>query len=269
MFTKEQLAKYVNSFGEIWRGSKCVVGPHYVVRGNQKNYVQFLTHNFMDIPDTSCFEDTVAKAILFTSAEKIYGVKPNSIGDLRYITVPYSIAWLSYKLENHIDLHKIWQEQCIADSLENSFKQLMVTVEQYIKQNAPGDLYGEWAKKEDCWTSLKAAKLDINLVDFKILISSTGGIKSTRFSSVDIEKAQSKQYLSEIKDIGGENWKKIYLWCKASDQIPLFYTDMAHTIGKKVQDGITLTGREIVAGFTLLNILSEKGNKLEKILQEN
>jgi hypothetical protein len=267
MFTKEQLAKYINCYGEVWKGSKCVIGPHYVVRGNQKNYVQYLSHNFMDIPDTAYFEDIVAKAILFTAAERIYGVKPNSIGDLRYITVPYSIAWLSYKCDNRIDLYKIWQAQGINTSLEGNIRNLMIVIEKNIKENAPGDLYGEWAKKEDCWTKLKTANLDIDLSDFKELLLTTSGRKP-RTSSIDIEKAQHQQFLSEIKELGGENWKKIYLWCKVSDQIPLFYTDMAHTIGKKVKESITLTGREIVAGYTLLNILSEKGCKIEKILSE-
>jgi len=32
---------------------------------------------------------------------------------------------------------------------------LMVQVEQFIKKNAPGALYGEWAKKEECWVILR------------------------------------------------------------------------------------------------------------------
>jgi hypothetical protein len=269
LFTKEQLAKYINCVCEIWKGSKCVIGPHHVVRGNQKNYVQFLSHNFRDMPDTRYFEDTIAKAILFTAAEKIYGVKPNSIGDLRYITVPYSIAWLSFKLDCRIDFYKIWQAQGLSESLEPSFRRLMISIEQYIKKNAPGDLYGEWAKKEDCWIKLKSADIDVDLKEFKPIILSSSDSKSVRSDNFDLAKVQSQQYLTEIKDLGGENWKKIYLWCKATDTVPLFYTDMAHTIGKKVKEGLSLTGREIVAGFTLLNDLSEKGIKLEKILQDN
>jgi|GEM_PF-3829310 len=44
--------------------------------------------------DSIYFEDVVAKAILFRSAEKLYGTKPNAIGDMRYIVVPYAIAWI-------------------------------------------------------------------------------------------------------------------------------------------------------------------------------
>lgn len=73
MFTKELLAKYVNSYREVYKGKKLVVGPHIVVRGSQKNYSQFLNYNFNDKPNSIFFEDAVALAIIFKSAEKIYG----------------------------------------------------------------------------------------------------------------------------------------------------------------------------------------------------
>jgi hypothetical protein len=81
---------------------KLVIGPHIVVRGSQKNYAQFLNYNFNFKPDNVWFEDAIAKAILVFTAEKVYGVKPNAIGDMRYITVPYSLAWLGYKLNTSL-----------------------------------------------------------------------------------------------------------------------------------------------------------------------
>jgi hypothetical protein len=71
LFTKESMAKYVNSYEEVFSGKKLVVGPHLVVRGSQKNYAQFLNYNFNIKPNNIWFEDTIAKAILFINAEKI------------------------------------------------------------------------------------------------------------------------------------------------------------------------------------------------------
>ena len=45
MFTKEDLAKYVNAYQEIFDGKKLVIGPHTVVKGSQKNYAQFINFN--------------------------------------------------------------------------------------------------------------------------------------------------------------------------------------------------------------------------------
>ena len=48
LFIKEDLAKYQNAYQEVLDGKKLVIGPHFVVRGNQKNYVQFVNHNLCE-----------------------------------------------------------------------------------------------------------------------------------------------------------------------------------------------------------------------------
>ncbi|MBK7477720.1 MAG: AIPR family protein [Haliscomenobacter sp.] len=149
VFKKEDLAKYVNAWQEVFDGKKLVIGPHTVVRGGQKNFVQFVNFNLVRNPDNIYFEDTVAKMILFRSTERIYGVKPNAIGDMRYITVPYSIAWLGFKTENKLDLYKIWKHQSLSEDLKKFLRQIMENVEKFIREKAPGSLYGEWAKRKN------------------------------------------------------------------------------------------------------------------------
>lgn len=36
MFTKVELAKYINAYAEVYEGKKLVIGPHIVVKGNEK-----------------------------------------------------------------------------------------------------------------------------------------------------------------------------------------------------------------------------------------
>lgn len=154
-FTKEELAKFINTWNEVYIEDRLVIGPHIVVRGSQKNYAQFIAHNIPENPNNKYFEDAIAKAILFRTAEKLYGIKPNSIGDMRYITVPYTLALLSFRRDVEINLSDIWKKQIISEGLQEIIYNLMIQVEQFIKENAPGALYGEWAKKEDCWMKLK------------------------------------------------------------------------------------------------------------------
>jgi len=154
-FTKEELAKVINTWNEVYSEDRLVIGPHIVVRGSQKNYAQFITYNIPENRDNKYFEDLISKAILFRTAEKLYGIKPNSIGDMRYITVPYTLALLSSKKSSEIELFSIWKKQTISEELQNTIYNLMIKVEQFIKMNAPGALYGEWAKKEECWLQVK------------------------------------------------------------------------------------------------------------------
>lgn len=155
LFTKEELAKYINTWIERYADDKLVIGPHIVVRGNQKNYAQFIMYNIPESPDEKYFEEAVAKAILFRTAEKLYGIKPYSIGDMRYITVPYTLALLSFTMGNSVKLNEIWKKQSVSDEMQTIIFDLMNKVERFIKANAPGALYGEWAKKEECWIAVK------------------------------------------------------------------------------------------------------------------
>jgi hypothetical protein len=147
MFTKEELAKYINAYQEIVDGKKILIGPHYVVRGDQKNYVQFMNYSIEKKLNNIYFEDTIAKAILYRAAEKVYGINPNAIGDMRYITVPYTITLLNQLTSGQLDLYKIWRTQSISDKLKELLHEMMSAIELFIKSTAPGGLYGEWAKK--------------------------------------------------------------------------------------------------------------------------
>ncbi|MBN2402758.1 MAG: AIPR family protein [Spirochaetes bacterium] len=269
LLTKELFAKYVNSYQEIFKGNKIIIGPHFVVRGGQKNYAQFLRYNFKDDPDEEYFQDSVAKTIIFKTAEKVYGTKPNSIGDMRYLTVPYSVAWINYKLKYKIDLYKIWREQKLDSAFEDLLHQLMVIVEEYIKNNAPGALYGEWAKKEECWVSFKNQNFDVELNKIKHYLINEKTIKRKSISRDETDNKLKEEILENIKSLGADNWKKIYLYCKNSGQISQFYTDMAHNIGKKLRDARSLSQKEIYSAHFLLEEIAKKSNVLQSIYKDN
>lgn len=209
MFTKESLAKFINSYEEVYNGKKLVIGPHIVVRESQKNYAQFLNYNFSFKPDNIWFEDAIAKAILFSSAEKVYGVKPNAIGDMRYITVPYSLAWLGYKLNYKLDLYKIWKHQSISDNLKSKLHEVMSKIEDYIKTKAPGSLYGEWAKKEECWNAIKYEDFNIDLESLKEGLECKSSEKRKRLSEDEVDNQLVQAELNFVKSIPIAKWLEI------------------------------------------------------------
>ncbi len=257
MFTKESLAKFINSYKEVYSGKKLVVGPHIVVRGSQKNYAQFLNYNFNFKPDNIWFEDAIAKAILFSSAEKIYGVKPNAIGDMRYITVPYSIAWLGYKLNYKLDLYKIWKNQSLSENLKSKLYEIMSKVEEYIKTNAPGSLYGEWAKKEECWNAIKNESFDINLENLKSDLEDESIEKRKKLSEDETQKVEIEASLNRLKSIHPKTWKKIEEWGRETKNLTQYQCDMAFTLRNKIKNNRTISDVERSQGETILNIVAE------------
>src|SRR5690349_761533 len=83
LLTKEELAKYINTFTLIEKSKEgkkiLIVGPNTVVQGSQKNHDAFIKYNLpQELPDSIWFEDAIAKTILFRAAEREYGRAPNA-----------------------------------------------------------------------------------------------------------------------------------------------------------------------------------------------
>lgn len=231
-FNKEELAKYINSYQEVLNDKdKLLIGPNTVVRGNQKNYEQFIKNNIVKKINNIYYEDCIAKAILFKAAEKIYGIKPNAIGDMRYITVPYSISILNLHINYKLDLYKIWKNQSISEELKILFYDLMVKVENFIKENAPGSLYGEWAKKEECWNRIKKFDIgiDFNLIkkDFAESSKRYTEPKESSFNNIPEEEQR-------IRDVKGAGWQIIYDWGKETGVLKETQIDLSFSLCSKL-----------------------------------
>ena len=262
MFTKESLAKFINAYEEVYNGKKLVIGPHIVVRGSQKNYAQFLNYNFNKKPDNIWFEDSIANAILFSSAEKVYGVKPNAIGDMRYITVPYSIAWLGFKLNYKLDLYKIWKEQSLSDILKSKLHDIMSKMEELIKFKAPGSLYGEWAKKEECWNFIKEQNFHIDLEVLKSGLENKISEKRKKLSEDETQQAETEASLNRLKSIHFKTWKKIENWGRETSNLSQYQFDMAYTLGNKMKSNRSITDIERNQGEIILNIVADQNSEL-------
>lgn len=253
MFTKEDLAKYVNSFEEVSEGKKITIGPHFVVRGNQKNYVQFINYNLPKKVDNIYFEDVISKAILFRAAEKKYGVKPNSIGDMRYVTVPYTIAYLSNRLKGKLDLYKIWKSQAVSENLKEVLYSLMVQIEEFIKKNAPGSLYGEWAKKEECWQEVKKQAFEIDLESIKASMEDPKN-RSVRKKLTD-EEAEvnlAMNELEKLKSIPATIWNKIEEWGKTTGMLSMQQQSVAWNLPARIRNSSKISDYERNSGVRIL-----------------
>jgi hypothetical protein len=263
MFTKEELAKYINSYEEVVNGSKLLIGPNFVVRGSQKNYIQFINYNLEKKLTNLYFEDTIAKAILFKTAEKTYGVKPNAIGDMRYVTVPYAIAMLTHLTNNQLDLYKIWRNQTISNSLKTLLYDMMKEIEIFIKSSAPGGLYGEWAKKEDCWFLIKKHKFQFNLEDIKNdLINKKNPSKRQLISNDDTSQQQIDEELNKIKSVPFSIWKKIEEYGYNTKILTEQQLNVAFTLASRVRLNTKISDYERVSGIKIIDTIIDKAPEI-------
>jgi hypothetical protein len=257
VITKELLAKYVNCYQEIWNGKKLVIGPHIVVRGSQKNYVQFLNHNMPEKPDSIFYEDVVAKAIMFKTAEKLYGVKPNAIGDMRYITVPYSLALLNYKTDYKLDLYSIWKNQVLSENCKSALYSIMEQIESFVKNNAPGSLYGEWAKKEECWSAMKSFAFVIDIEKLKSDFISKNKAKRKSISEDEQAQIEIQEEYYRIKSIPYELWHKIEKWGTATGELSTYLTGLAFNMASKVRNNSKISDNERTRAIEIIEKVIE------------
>ena len=261
VITKELLGKYENSFRELYYGRKLIIGPHIVVRGSQKNYAFFLNHTMPEKPDNVYFEDLVSKAILFKSAEKLYGIKPNSIGDMRYITVPYAISWLGFKTHYNIDLYKIWKNQSISKEIEDVLFKIMTKIDNYINDFAPGSLYGEWAKKEDCWEQIKLQEFDIDLETISSDLIKSGNTRK-RLNNNEINDLEKQRQIDQIFAIPPDIWRKIWIWGSDTNELSSLQKTSAFNMINKVRRQSDPIEAERNRALEVIEIVIEKAPDL-------
>lgn len=257
-FTKYELAKYYNSYYELEESGKIVVGPHCVVDGNEVNFRSFRDYVMPNLEINQVFyEDLIAKAILFKEVDKKHGTKRGKtppIGDMKQVMVPYSIALLKIATKGCLDLSKIWKKQQISKQLSDYMYNLMVHLNQYLKDNAPRSNIIEWATKEDCWIKVKS--------DFQI--PDTSSIKDDICTKEEMEQryATEDNFDSErhelctqlVFSIDCGTWLKIAEWGEDSGCLSLPDQNSAKNIAHKLKFEYEFSRREIEKAIAIYEI---------------
>ena len=270
VISKVELAKYFNAYQEVYEGRKLIIGPYIVVRGNEKNYAQFIGSNLPDNIkkiNNVFYEDAIAKCILFKTAERSYGVGAQTfkIGELRQVVVPYTLSLLNILTENKLDLYKIWKNQQISPELTDCIYFLMKQVNRFILENSPVSHYIEWAKKEDCWEQVKNHSWSFNIDDIKMdLIDEKNPPK--RKTDIDIAEEELLQNREIVKSIPPALWNEIGIWGKDSGYFDITKQNVVSNIAYKLRQNKPLADEEFKKGVELLDIVAIRN---EELLQES
>jgi len=156
-FSKEQMAKFVSAWGDE---------PYMVKKGGEKIFRYFIEQlspeedSKLKSPEVNreYYESIIAKIIMFRRMEKLYGTGKNAIGQIRSAVIPYSLSILYEHTDNigkPFNMSKVWQEEKVEESLSIFLLDLMILLNDLIKQYSKSDDYGEYSKKPELWESIK------------------------------------------------------------------------------------------------------------------
>lgn len=241
VLTKTDIAKYLNAYEEVYEGKKLVIGPHIVARGNEKNYARFINNNLpenLKKINNVYFEDTIAKAILFKTADKRYGTKASAvhIGELKNVTVPYTIALLTRITDGKLDLYKIWKAQQLSPALSDFIFDLMIQVNEFIIKNSVGSHYIEWAKKEECWDKVKGHTFAYDLAQIKDDLIDSSNPPVRHVTGEDLSGNGTYEHeMGIIRSIPPSLWNKIADWGQTSGFLAIHYQSAARDTAHKLK----------------------------------
>lgn len=246
-FAKEDLARFFMSWDKK---------PWFVVKGRQKNFSEFMNGIDKLKMSTVLYEDLIAMAILFRTAERLYGTGSNAIGDLRYMVVPYTIAWLSYTTNGRINLSAIWKAQKVSSELEDGLKQILWKVNVYMRDTAPGGLIGEWAKKEECWKKLKHYDLGIDSTLFRPFLYKEEEFAG-RYQNKDMSDLERDILVERIGKIGTIKWEQLEEWGKVTGKLNVTALNFIHRAIRKIYAKRKFTDRELLTAEKILKVAED------------
>lgn len=217
VFTKTDLAKFENTWNQL---------PHYVSRGAQKNFNDFMLRlqqigGF--VPDQEYFRHLVAKAILFRKAERL--VQEQQYGGYRANIVTYTLAWLSNRTGMKIDLDRIWEKQGLSSSLSDAIVTVSKFTHAHITTPLGGQNVTEWCKKEECWNGFKKAKIDLDNDFYSELSTETQGALGETHEE-DVRK------INEVMSIPSNTWLSLSGWAKQTENLEGWQRSLVYKVGR-------------------------------------
>ena len=226
LFTKTDLAKYENTWDQL---------PYQVSEGAQKNFRRFmlrLQERKGFVPDEEYYRDLIAKAILFRQTERI--VQKQQYGGYRANIVTYTLAFLSNRTAQRINLERIWKEQTLTPALEDEIRTVSVFVHKLIVNPPNGANIGEWCKKEKCWDTVREYEYSISSALASELISVAKPTVSVPTPNTGINSLTDKEtsLINETVSIPAGTWFALSRWAKETNNFEPWQRSLLFSVGR-------------------------------------
>ena len=251
LFTKTDLAKYENTWDQL---------PFYVSEGAQKNFRRFtirVSQRKGKLPDEQYYHNLIAKAILFKRTEKL--VSQQQYGGYRANIVTYTLAFLSYKTAQRIDLERIWKEQALTEALEQEIIAISKFIQQTITNPPGGANVGEWCKKEKCWKEIKEKNHEISMELSAELISADKA-KKEQATDTSISLTEDDQaIIDEAAAIPATTWFELSRWAKETHNFAPWQRSIVFSVGTLIGRGKKPSIKQSIQSLKVYKGAIEKG----------
>ena len=253
LFTKTDLAKYENTWDQL---------PYQVSEGAQKNFHKFmlrLKERKGFVPDEAYYRNLIAKAILFRRTEKL--VQQQQYGGYRANIVTYTLAFLSHKTAQRIDLERIWKEQGLTPALEAEIVAISRFVQKLIVNPPGGANVSEWCKKEKCWSLIRDYSYDLSSVLESELVSVArpSAVTASAPVSIDSLTEEEQALIDEVAAVSAETWFALSRWAKETKNFQPWQRSLLFSIGSLIGRGQKPSIKQATHAIKAYKAAFEKG----------
>jgi len=150
--TKTDLARFLMAWNQK---------PDLVALGTKKNFERFMNlladaEQTAGVPTqntVASYKEMVSKAILYKAVHKAsHKMFKQAAGNV----VAYTVSVISKLLGDRFDLELVWKIQDISPQLKRQSETWLHEVGDALFASADGKMISEWAKKPECWDTIKA-----------------------------------------------------------------------------------------------------------------
>jgi len=254
-FTKTDLAKFENTWSQL---------PHIVSRGAQKNFQDFtvrLKERGQVQVDEPYFHRLVAKAIMFRRAEKL--VDALDYGGYRANIVTYTLAYLSYRSAQRIDLDRIWREQSLSPGLAEAINVVSKLAFTHITGSPGGGNITEWCKKEACWKNLREQEMALPQGFMDELLPMGSG-STVIDQGIQTTTPAEEEIIQEVASVPADVWFTIAGWAKQTNNLQGWQRSIAFSLGRLIGQGRSPSRKQAIQGKKILEEAKERGFDSEK-----
>jgi len=196
--------------------------PYFSALGAQGSFVKFSEYIVVEMDKNenlvtdNYFKSVISRLIIFGEIERIISKSSWYTGGFRAQTVAYTLASFSFILEKYENLYfnfdLIWQNQFVSEGLRIELEKIAKIV--HLSLLSPNSRYGNvsvFAKKKDCWESIKRLNFD------NIKIDSSYFINKEDYTNTEIDDINGKKF-DEVLDKEIFVYKTNYkVWARLRD----------------------------------------------------
>ena len=220
------------------------------------------------MPDQNYYQDLIAKAILYRRVRQI--VKSQRFQGFWANIADYTVAYISFKTAQRIDLKKIWRTQTTTEAFDNMAAAVANAVYNYLTETCSGINTTQWCKKEQCWNAIKA---DIHVPIEKGLVSELLPVGQNNTAGIDALNDPEKVLIEDIHGVSADIWFAIASWGKETANLRGYQCGIAGTLGRYVGWSKMPSIKQAKQGIKILNTAYAKGfiveSKIKELVEKN